>query len=197
MLSQFKEIKSTEADRAVSDTVGKILRRGEEYFGELNKSCFGSEPKINKEQFMKLMSCADSEFTSLLLNVCNKSSAENSPIPIPRNPYLEKRAENIKRHQERLLALQLVDKEEANDAIKDAWEFSGVLDNSSEWCDFDTMLFSTETSNCAGLNDKSKNFERQSIARKDNPPTSMKRIQNKGKGDKEGKISLCVLVFHI
>jgi hypothetical protein len=90
-----------------------------------------------------------------------------------------------------------VDKEEADDAIKDAWEFSGVLDDSSEWCDFDTMLFSTDTSNCAGLTDKSKDFEKQSIARKDNPPTSTKRIQNKRKDGKEGKISLCVLVFHI
>jgi hypothetical protein len=198
MLSHFKEIKSTEADRAVSDTVGKILRRGEEYFGELNRSCFGSEPKINKEQFMKLVSCEDSEFTSLLINVREKSSAENSPIPIPRNPYLEKRAENIKRHQERLLALQLVDKEEADDAIKDAWEFSGVLDDSSEWCDFDRMLFSTSTSNCAGLTDNSKEFGKQSIARKDNPPTSStRRIRNKRKDAKEGKISLCVLVYRI
>jgi hypothetical protein len=80
-VEKSNEIKSTEADRAVSDTVGKILRRGEEYLGELNRSCFGSEPKINEEQLIKLVSCADSEFTSLLLNVRNKSSAENPLIP--------------------------------------------------------------------------------------------------------------------
>ena len=173
MFSQFKKIKSTEMEHAVRDTVGKILRRGEEYFGELNRSRFGSEPKIDKEQFVKLVSCSDSESTYLLLIVSEKSSAENSPITIPRNPYLEKRAENIKRHQERLLALQLVDKEKANDAIKDAWEFSGVLEDSSEWCDFDKMLFGTDTSNCAGLT-----------------ATSKKTIQNKRNDGKKGKISL-------
>jgi hypothetical protein len=150
------------------------LRRGEEYFGELNRSHFGSEPKIDKEQFIKLVSCTDSEFTSFLLNVSEKSSTENSPIPIPRNPYLERRAENIKRHQEHLLSLQLVDKEEVDDAIKEAWEFSGVLDDSSDWCDFDTILFSTDKSNCVGV-----------------IPTSTNRIQSKRKDGKKGKISLC------
>ena len=146
---------------------------GEEYFGELNRSRFGSEPKIDKEQFIKLVSCEDSEFTSLLLTVSEKSSAENSPIPIQRNPYLEKRAENIKCHQERLLALQLVDKENANYAIKDDWDFSSILDDSSEWCDIDKMLFSRDTSNCAGLT-----------------ATSKKKIQNKLNDGKKGKISL-------
>jgi hypothetical protein len=174
MFSHFKEVKSTETERAVSEMVGKILRRGEEYFGELNRSHFGSEPKIDKEQFIKLVSCTDSEFTSFLLNVSEKSSTENSPIPIPRNPYLERRAENIKRHQERLLSLRLVDKEEADDTIKEAWEFSGVLDDSSDWCDFDTILFSTDKSNCVGV-----------------IPTSTNRIQSKRKDGKKGKISLC------
>jgi hypothetical protein len=68
-----------------------------------------------------------------------------------------------------------VDKEEADNAIKDAWDFSGALDDSSEWCDFDTMLFS----NCAGLADKSKDLEKQCNARKGNPRISTKMIQNR------------------
>jgi hypothetical protein len=62
-----------------------------------------------------------------------------------------------------------VDKEEADDTIKEAWEFSGVLDDSSDWCDFDTMLFSPDKINCVRV-----------------IPTSTNRIQSKQKDGKRG-----------
>jgi hypothetical protein len=96
---------------------------------------------------MKLVSYSDAQYCQMLASVGQQSCAsDNGRCPVAtvrRNVYLEHRARNIERAQ---LSLDLVDKESAEQAVREAWDLSGdYMDNDNDWCDLDTMALWTDS----------------------------------------------------
>jgi hypothetical protein len=72
---------------------------------------------------------------------------EHLTSTVLRNSYLEHRAQNIQRDQERLVSLNLIDKDTADKTICYAWwDLSGSL-YGDDWCYFDTMSLWTDSNN--------------------------------------------------
>jgi NADP-dependent 3-hydroxy acid dehydrogenase YdfG len=75
------------------------------------------------------VSYSDAQYCQMLASVGQQSCAsDNGRCPVAtvrRNVYLEHRARNIERAQGRMLSLDLVDKESAEQAVREAWDLSG------------------------------------------------------------------------
>lgn len=188
------------SDAAVENYKESLLRRGEQYFDRL-QLCGDDdvENKIDRKVFMDLVSFTDAEYANMLKGISIQSSLVEPTASVPRNSYLEHRARNIQRDQERLVTLNLIDKDTAGKTIRDAWDFSGSL-LSDDWCDFGTMSLWTDSKNSGveGLVEKEwENSKR--IASKTNKivgdgvnTDTAKRSNKKRKGDKQGTVHIYI-----
>ena len=138
---------------AVEEYKNILRRRGEEYFGKLKDSNNGIDGTINKQAFMDLVSLSDSEYANMLTSI-DKPSPNGRSISKTRNPYLEQRARNIERAQGHLLSLELIDREQADTTIKEAWELSEGDKNSEDWCDLETMSLWTDSNDFGCSNER-------------------------------------------
>lgn len=113
----------------VAEVKEVIWRRGEEYFRKLKESNDGndSDAKINLKVFTDLVSASDDQYKSMLAALDVRSERGGTAVGVVRNSYLEFRARNIARHQGRLLSLDLVEKDVADQTVRDAWNLSGSV----------------------------------------------------------------------
>ena len=70
----------------------------------------------------------DEKYGNMLAELDDASKRSGTAMGVTRNSYLEFRARNIARRQGRLLSLDLVEKDIADQTIRDAWNLSDTSD---------------------------------------------------------------------
>lgn len=125
-----------------------VIRRrgGGEDFKKLKESNDGSkvEAKINLQEFTELVSASDEQYGNMLAALDDWSNWGRTAMGGIRNSYLEFRERNNARHQGRLLSLDLVEKDEADQTVWNAWNLSGSVGELDTF-DFVTLAKRNET----------------------------------------------------